>query len=326
MPLDNPKIIVTRRLPAPIEQRLVDDYGALLNASDRQFSADELRDALGACDVLLCTLTDPLTRDVLITPKRRAVMLANFSVGVNHIDLAAAREAGLVVTNTPGVLTEDTADLTMLLMLAGARRAFEGDRELRAGQWTGWRPTHLLGTRVAGKTLGIVGFGRIGQAVARRAALGFGMRVLYHSRRRVPDEARASGAEWHESLESLLGESDFVSLHCPAMPETHHLINTKSLQAMRASAWLVNTARGDVVDEQALIDALKSGRLAGAALDVYEREPLVSPRLLALGNVVTLPHLGSATVESRVAMGERVLANIADFIAGRRPRDTIATA
>ena len=325
MPLDQPKIIVTRRLPAPIEQRLVDDYGAVLNTSDRQLSANELRGALTECDILLCTLTDPLTRDVLMMPGRRAVMLANFSVGVNHIDLAAAREAGLVVTNTPGVLTEDTADLTMLLILAGARRAFEGDRELRAGQWSGWRPTHLLGTRVSGKTLGIVGFGRIGQAVARRAALGFGMRVLYHSRRQVPDEARASGAEWRGSLESLLGESDFVSLHCPATPETHHLIDAESLAAMRSSAWLVNTARGDVVDEAALVDALGSGQIAGAALDVYEHEPLVPPALLALRNVVTLPHLGSATMESRVAMGERALLNIAAFVEGRNPPDMVVS-
>ena len=325
MPLDQPKIIVTRRLPAPIEQRLVDDYGAMLSPGDRQLSADELRAALAECDILLCTLTDPLTRHVLMTPDRRAVMLANFSVGVNHIDLAAAREAGLVVTNTPGVLTEDTADLTMLLILAGARRAFEGDRELRSGQWTGWRPTHLLGTRVAGKTLGIVGFGRIGQAVARRAALGFGMRVLYHSRRQVPDEARASGAEWRESLDALLRECDFVSLHCPATPETHHLINARALAALRSSAWLVNTARGDVVDEAALVDALRSARIAGAALDVYEHEPRVPPTLLALPNVVTLPHLGSATMESRVAMGERTLLNIAAFVEGRKPPDAVVS-
>ena len=325
MPLDQPKIIVTRRLPAPIEQRLVDDYGAMLSPGDRQLSADELRAALAECDILLCTLTDPLTRHVLMTPDRRAVMLANFSVGVNHIDLAAAREAGLVVTNTPGVLTEDTADLTMLLILAGARRAFEGDRELRSGQWTGWRPTHLLGTRVAGKTLGIVGFGRIGQAVARRAALGFGMRVLYHLRRQVPDEARASGAEWRESLDALLRECDFVSLHCPATPETHHLINARALAALRSSAWLVNTARGDVVDEAALVDALRSARIAGAALDVYEHEPRVPPTLLALPNVVTLPHLGSATMESRVAMGERTLLNIAAFVEGRKPPDAVVS-
>jgi glyoxylate reductase len=325
MPLDQPKIIVTRRLPAPIEQRLVGDYGAMLSPGDRQLSADELRAALAECDILLCTLTDPLTRHVLMTPDRRAVMLANFSVGVNHIDLAAAREAGLVVTNTPGVLTEDTADLTMLLILAGARRAFEGDRELRSGQWTGWRPTHLLGTRVAGKTLGIVGFGRIGQAVARRAALGFGMRVLYHSRRQVPDEARASGAEWRESLETLLRDCDFVSLHCPATPETHHLINTESLAAMRSSAWLVNTSRGDVVDEAALVDALRAAQIAGAALDVYEHEPRVPPALLALPNVVTLPHLGSATMESRVAMGERTLLNIAAFMEGRKPPDAVVS-
>lgn len=318
MPLREPKIVVTRRLPGAIQERLKTEYGAELNEADRQYTADDLRAALGRCDILLCTLTDPLTRDVLTTPGRRAVMLANYGVGLNHIDLTAARKAKLMVTNTPGVLTEDTADLTMLLILAVARRVFEGDRELRARQWTSWRPTHMLGTRVTGKTLGIVGFGRIGRAVAARASKGFWMRVLYHSRRQAFDEG---GAEWRESLEALLRECDFVSLHAPATPETHHMINASMIRSMRPSAYLINTARGDLVDEAALVDALKSGRLAGAALDVYEGEPAVNPALLALPNVVTLPHLGSATVESRVAMGERVLANIAAFVAGDEPPD-----
>lgn len=320
MPLREPKIVVTRRLPAAIQERLQKEYGAELNDSDRQFTADDLRAALGRCDILLCTLTDQLTGEVLATPGRQAVMLANYGVGVNHIDLAAARKAKLVVTNTPGVLTEDTADLTMLLMLTVARRAFEGDRELRARQWTSWRPTHMLGTRVTGKTLGIVGFGRIGRAVAARASKGFWMRVIYHSRRQAFDEG---GAEWRDSLEALLRESDFVSLHAPATPETRHMINAATIRSMRPSAYLINTARGDLVDEAALVEALKSRRLAGAALDVFEGEPAVNPALLALPNVVTLPHLGSATVESRVAMGERVLANIAAFVAGETPPDRV---
>ncbi|MGQ0650034.1 MAG: 2-hydroxyacid dehydrogenase [Gemmatimonadaceae bacterium] len=316
---------VTRRLPAPVEATLTSIYGAALNTSDVQMSDEELVAALRDYDIVLCTLTDRLTRSVLFTPERRARLLANFGVGTNHIDLDAARAANLVVTNTPGVLTEDTADLTMLLLLGVARRAWEGDRELRAGQWSGWRPTHLLGTRVTGKTLGIVGFGRIGRAVARRAASGFGMRVLYWSRHRLqPAEEGALGVVWCDTLEQLLERSDFVSLHCPATPETRHLLDGRTLAHLRPSAFLVNTARGDVVDEAALIRALHAGDLAGAALDVFDGEPAVSPELLALPSVVILPHLGSATVEARIAMGECALRNIAAFVAGREPPDRVA--
>ncbi len=314
--MPSPSIIVTRRLPAPIEEALVRDYGAVLNPDDHQFNADELRDALQRFDIVLCTLTDRLTRDVLMVAGRRARFLANFGVGLNHIDLAAAREAGLMVSNTPGVLTEDTADLTMLLLLAAARRAWEGDRELRAGLWTGWRPTHLLGTRLSGKTLGIAGLGRIGEAVARRARLGFGMSVAYWSRTRRPEVESELSVTWCPTLRELLGQSDFVTLHCPATADTRHLINADTLASMRSGAFLVNTSRGDVVDEAALLEALRSGRLAGAALDVFEGEPAVNPRLLSLANVTTLPHLGSATIESRVAMGERVLRNIGAFVTG----------
>lgn len=311
-----PSIVVTRRLPAPIEETLRRDYGAVLNQDDHQFGADEFVGALRSFDIVLCTLTDRLTRDILLTPGRRARLLANFGVGVNHIDLAAAADADLLVSNTPGVLTEDTADLTMLLVLAAARRAWEGDRELRSGQWTGWRPTHLLGTRVSGKTLGIVGLGRIGEAVARRATLGFRMPVQYWSRTRRVDAEAALGLTWCPDLEVLLATSDFVTLHCPATPETRHLINARRLGLMKPGAFLINTSRGDVVDEGALITALESGLLAGAALDVFDGEPNVSRDLLQLGSVTTLPHLGSATLESRVAMGECVLRNIAAFVAG----------
>lgn len=320
------QIIVTRRLPAPVELRLTENYGATLNPDDHQFTSDELAAAMREYDIVLCTLTDPLTRAVFDGAKPvRARLLANFGVGFNHIDLRVARELGLVVTNTPGVLTEDTADHTLLLVLAVARRISEGERELRAGQWAGWRPTHMLGTRVSGKTLGIVGFGRIGQAVAARAHRGFGMRVLYHSRQRANSSIEAStGATMSESLESLLQTSDFVSLHTPATLETRHLMNGERLSHMQRHAFLINTSRGDVIDELALTRALDAGVIAGAALDVFDGEPAVRRELMNRDNVVLVPHLGSATIESRVAMGQRALANIEAFLAGEEPPDRIA--
>ena len=319
------KIIVTRRLPPAVEQELSSKYDVTLNGDDHQFTPDELAAALREADIVLCTLTDDLSRTTFdIAGDARARLLANFGVGFNHIDLDAAVEAGITVTNTPGVLTEDTADLTMLLILSVARRANEGERELREGRWTGWRPTHLLGTRVTGKTLGIVGFGRIGQAVAARARHGFGMRVLYHSRRRANQQTELrTGVTSSASFEALLHESDFVSLHCPATPETRHLMNATTLRAMQPGAFLINTARGDIVDEEALITALDEGVIAGAALDVYEGEPLVNQRLLVRDNVVVLPHIGSATVESRVAMGRRAIANIDAFIEHRELPDRV---
>ena len=323
--MNSPRIIVTRRLPASVEQDLVERYDASLNQDDHQFTRDELSTALRDADIVLCTLTDDLSRPTLEAARGgRARLLANFGVGFNHIDLTAARELGLAVTNTPGVLTEDTADHTLLLILAVARRAGEGERELRAGKWTGWRPTHLLGSRVSGKTLGIVGFGRIGRAVAARAHNGFGMKVIYHSRTRADTATeQATGASQSESLETLLQQSDFVSLHCPATPETHHLINEVRLRQMQPHAYLVNTSRGDVVDERALVAALEEKLIAGVALDVYDGEPRVNPQLLTRENVVLLPHLGSATVESRVAMGRRAIANIDAFVAQRPLPDRI---
>lgn len=319
-------LIVTRRLPAPVEEELTSRFGAALNADDHQFTSDQLSAAMREADIVLCTLTDDLSRNTIQAARGgRVRLLANFGVGFNHIDLAVAREAGIAVTNTPGVLTEDTADLTMLLILAAARRAGEGERELRAAQWTGWRPTHMLGTRVTGKVLGIVGFGRIGQAVASRAHHGFGMRVVYHSRHAANSEIEErTGARNSGSLENLLRESDFVTLHTPSTPETRHLMNGARFRAMQRHAFLVNTSRGDVVDEDALIEALDSGTIAGAALDVYDKEPFVRPDLLARDNIVLLPHLGSATMESRVAMGRRVLANIDAFVAGVELPDRIA--
>jgi glyoxylate reductase len=319
-------IIVTRRLPDAVEKELVDTYGARLNADDHQFTPRELTDAMREADIVLCTLTDDLSRPTIEAARGgRVKLLANFGVGFNHIDLGAAREQGIAVTNTPGVLTEDTADHTLLLMLAVARRVTEGERELRDGRWTGWRPTHMLGTRVTGKTLGIVGFGRIGQAVAQRAHHGFGMRVVYHSRSAADAETETRvGATRCASLDGLLEQSDFVSLHCPATPDTYHLMNADRFRQMNRHAFLVNTSRGDVVDDEALIAALDDTQLAGAALDVYEGEPSVNHRLLGRDNVVLVPHLGSATVESRVAMGRRAIANIDAFVAQQELPDRIA--
>lgn len=317
-------IYVTRRLPEPVERTLADELGATLNADDAPRAPDELRSALAGHEVLLCTLTDRLTRDVLDAGAGRCRLLANFGAGVNHIDLKAAHAFGMRVTNTPGVLTDDTADLTMLLILAAARRAREGDAELRGERWAGWRPTHLLGTRVTGATLGIVGFGRIGQAVARRAWHGFGMPVRYHSRRRAdPDAEAMSGATFVPRLEELLASSDVVSLHCPATPETHHLIGAPQLACMRRSAFLVNTARGDVVDESALVDALERGIIAGAGLDVFEHEPAVPEALRTHPSVFALPHLGSATLASRVAMGEKAVRNIRAHLRGELLPDEV---
>ncbi|HEX5830610.1 MAG TPA: NAD(P)-dependent oxidoreductase [Gemmatimonadaceae bacterium] len=250
--------------------------------------------------------------------------LCNFGVGVGHVDLEACARAGLIVTNIPDVLTDDTADLAIALLLAVMRGMGAGERRVRGGRWAGWAPTADLGTRVSGKTLGIVGFGRIGQAVARRAALGFGMRVLVHSRRPpAPDHPLAPHLTWCPTLDALLVACDAVSLHVPATPDTRHLLDARRLGLLRPSAFLVNTARGDVVDEEALAEALAASRLAGAGLDVYAREPDVPAALLALDNVVLLPHLGSATRETRLAMGRRVLANLEAFFAGGEPPDRV---
>ncbi|HEU4632116.1 MAG TPA: D-glycerate dehydrogenase [Gemmatimonadaceae bacterium] len=319
-----PVVVVTRRLPQRVEDALLERYDARLNTLDQPLGEAELRDAVRQADALLCTVTDRVTREVLTAAPRRSRLVVNFGVGVNHIDLAAAREAGIVVTNTPGVLTDDTADLAIALLLAVARRTGEGERLVRAGAWPGWAPTQLLGTRVSGKTLGIVGYGRIGRAVAQRARHGFGMRVLVHSRRPAAGEGTTAEIEWRAELDDLLVESDFVSLHCPATPDTRHLIDGGRLRRMQRTAYLVNTARGDVVDERALADALHAGTIAGAGLDVYEREPAVWPALLNAPNVVLLPHLGSATAETREAMGLRALANLDAFFGDGEPPDRVA--
>jgi len=319
-----PAVVVTRRLPEPVERELSREFDARLNRDDRPLGPDGLQDALRTADALLCTVTDKLTAEVLSADPRRARLLANFGVGFNHIDTAAAKARGLAVSNTPDVLTEATADIAITLLLMASRRTGEGERHVRAGAWTGWRPTHMLGTQVSGKVLGLVGMGRIARAVARRAHHGFGMRVIFHDPYPpTAAEAAALGAEPRASLEHVLEESDFVSLHCPATPETRHLMNRERLRRMRPGAFLINTARGDVVDEAALVEALGSGTIAGAGVDAVEKEPQVSPALVAMENVVLLPHLGSATQETRIAMGMRAVENLRLFFSGAPLRDRV---
>ena len=319
-----PTVVVTRRLPAPVEEQLAREFQARLNPDDHPFTPAELQEALRSADGVVPTVSDRVSADTLSVEPLRARILANFGVGFNHIDVSAAQARGLVVTNTPDVLTDDTADEAILLMLMVARRAGEGERHVRTGAWTGWRPTHMLGTRLSGKVLGLIGMGRIGRAVAKRAHHGFAMRVMFHDPYPPPAEVVTElGAERQRSVEDVLREADFVSIHSPATPETRHLINAARLALMRPTAFLINTARGDIVDEAALVTALERGQIAGAALDVYEQEPRVTPGLLKLDNVVLLPHLGSATQETRVAMGMRALDNLKAFFAGATPRDRV---
>jgi lactate dehydrogenase-like 2-hydroxyacid dehydrogenase len=324
MTTSRPRIVVTRCVPEAVEQRAREEFDAVLNPTDTPMTAEALRDAMRTADGLLPTVTDRLTADVIGVSGQRVRVVANFGVGFNNIDVAAAKQQGIVVTNTPDVLTDDTADLAIALLFMAARRLGEGERQLRAGRWGGWCPTHHLGIKVTGKTLGIIGLGRIGRAVAKRATGGFAMRVIYYDPPVSEADGRAAGAERRDSVEAVLRESDFVSLHAPASPENRHLINAQRLALMPRHAILVNTARGDIVDESALARALQSKTIAGAGLDVYEREPAVTPELLALENVVLLPHLGSATAETRVAMGMRALDNLAAFFSGTAPRDRVA--
>jgi lactate dehydrogenase-like 2-hydroxyacid dehydrogenase len=313
---NRPVVTVTRRLPDEIEREISQIFDARFNRDDRPLSAAQLREGLSGSDAILCTVTDRFSDDVLAAEPLRARLLANFGVGFNHIDMAAARRRGIRVTNTPDVLTDDTADLAMALMLMTLRRLGEGERLLRSGAWVGWAPTQHLGRRLTGKALGILGMGRIGRAVARRAALGFGMRIRYASPSTLPaGEAAVLDAERVEADE-LFARSDIVSLHCRASAETRHLVNARTLALMAPHAVLINTARGDIVDEAALATALEAGRPAAAGLDVYDEEPRVHPGLLRLENVVLLPHLGSATLETRLAMGRRALANLTAFFEG----------
>ncbi|RVA89439.1 D-glycerate dehydrogenase [Mesorhizobium sp. M7A.F.Ca.US.006.04.2.1] len=318
--MSKPKVIVTRRWPHEVEQRLGDHFDVTLNEADRPYEQQELRQALLLADAVLPTVTDRLGAD-LFAGGVRARILGNFGVGFNHIDIAAASAAGLIVTNTPAVLTDATADLAMTLLLMCARRAGEGERELRSGKWTGWRPTHLCGTQVSGKTVGIIGMGRIGQAMARRCHFGFGMEVVFFDSQPVPHPGMP--ARQLATVDEVLAASDFVSLHCPGGGENPRLINERRLARMKESAFLINTARGDVVDEDALVQALRERRITGAGLDVFETEPSVPRALTEREDVVLLPHLGSATSETRIAMGMRVIDNLSAFFEGRTPPDAV---
>jgi len=319
----NPHVVVTRRLPQAVEARMAELFHVEHNADDLAMDPDALQAAMARATVLVPTVTDDIDAAVIAAAGPELRLIANFGAGVDHIDLAAARAKGIVVTNTPGVLTDDTAEMVMALILSVPRRLAEGDRLVRAGKWTGWAPTGMLGQRVRGKALGIVGMGRIGQAVAVRARA-FGLSVHYHNRHRLPVAIENElGAVWHETLYAMLRQVDIVSLNCPSTRETRHLINAAALAAMPPTAYLINCARGEIVDEAALAAALKAGALAGAGLDVFEAEPTVTPALLDLPNVVLLPHLGSATVEGRQAMGEKVITNIRSWVDGHRPPDQV---
>ncbi len=323
MAVKKPLVIVTRKLPAPVETRLMELFDTRLNMSDEPMSSEELVEAMKVADVVVPTVTDRIGPAMLEQAGGNLKLLANFGAGVDHIDLPAAKAKGLMVTNTPDVLTNDTADLTMALILAVPRRIAEGERVLRTGAWTGWSPTFLSGHRVGGKRLGIIGMGRIGAAVARRAKA-FGLSIHYHNRRPVDAELEAElEAVYWESLDQMLARMDIISVNCPHTPATYHLLNARRLDLMPTNAYIVNTSRGDVIDEAALGKALRAGKIAGAGLDVFEREPAVDPSLMGLDNCMLLPHMGSATHEARIEMGEKVIINIKAFADGHKPPNRV---
>ena len=323
MATSKPLVIVTRKVPEAIEARMMELFDTRLNDDDHPMSSDELVEAVKTADVLVPTVTDRIDSRILSQANENLRLIASFGAGVDHIDLATARTRGITVTNTPGVLTEDTADMTMALILAVPRRLAEGERLVRSGDWAGWGPTSMLGHRIWGKRLGIIGMGRIGAAVARRAR-GFGLSVHYHNRRRVPEmlEQELEAAYW-ESLDQMLARMDIISVICPHTPATFHLLSARRLDLLQPHAYIVNTSRGEVIDEAALTRMLRDGRLAGAGLDVFEHEPAINPKLLELEKVVLLPHMGSATIEGRIDMGEKVLINIKTFVDGHSPPDRV---
>ncbi|MEJ1994733.1 MAG: D-glycerate dehydrogenase [Limibacillus sp.] len=321
-----PLVVVTRRLPDVIETRMMELFDARLNLNDEPMSQAELVEAVKSAEVLVPTVTDRIDAAILSQAGPQLRLIASFGTGVDHIDLKTARQRGITVTNTPGVLTEDTADMTMALILAVPRRLTEGERLLREGEWRGWSPTHMLGHRITGKRLGIIGMGRIGSAVARRAK-GFGLSIHYHNRRRVHQDLEEElEATYWESLDQMLARMDIISINCPHTPATYHLLSARRLKLLQSSTYIVNTSRGEVVDENALTRMLERGEIAGAGLDVFEHEPAVNPKLLKLSNVVLLPHMGSATIEGRNAMGEKVIINIKTFVDGHTPPDRVLEA
>jgi glyoxylate reductase len=323
MPPQRPLVIVTRKLPDAIETRMMELFDTRLNLADQPLTPGELVEAMKQADVLVPTVTDRIDASILSQAGARLKLIASFGTGVDHIDLKTARQRGIIVTNTPGVLTEDTADMTMALILAVPRRLAEGERLVRSGKWSGWGPTSMLGHRIWGKRLGIVGMGRIGTAVARRAR-GFGLAVHYHNRRRVPADLEMDlEATYWESLDQMLARMDIVSINCPHTPATYHLLSARRLKLMQPHAYIVNTSRGEVIDENALARMIERGEVAGAGLDVFEHEPAVNPKLLRLDSVVLLPHMGSATLEGRIDMGEKVIINIKTFADGHNPPDRV---
>jgi glyoxylate reductase len=323
MPPQKPLVIVTRKLPDAIETRMMELFETRLNLADAPLSQAELIEAVKQADVLVPTVTDRIDAGILSQAGPRLKLIASFGTGVDHIDLKTARQRGIIITNTPGVLTEDTADMTMALILAVPRRLAEGERLVRSGKWTGWGPTSMLGHRIWGKRLGIIGMGRIGTAVARRAR-GVGVAIHYHNRRRVhPDLEGELEATYWESLDQMLARMDIVSINCPHTPATYHLLSARRLKLMQPHAYIVNTSRGEVIDENALARMIERGEIAGAGLDVFEHEPAVNPKLLRLDSVVLLPHMGSATLEGRLDMGEKVIINIKTFADGHNPPDRV---
>ncbi|WP_430422449.1 2-hydroxyacid dehydrogenase [Phenylobacterium sp.] len=323
MPTRKPKVIVTRKLPDPVETRMRELFDTELNISDEPMSRKQLIEAVGRCDVLSSTITDKIDAGLIEKAGERLKLIANFGAGVDHIDVAAANAKGIIVTNTPGVLTEDTADLTMTLIMATLRRVVEGANAVQSGEFTGWAPTWMLGRRITGKRLGIIGMGRIGASVARRAKA-FGLQIHYHNRKPVShvvsDELEAT---YWDSLDQMLARVDIVSVHTPATPSTYHLLSARRLRLLQPHAVVINTARGSIIDEQALADLLADGKIAGCGLDVFEQEPRINPKLLKLPQAVLLPHMGSATVEARVDMGEKVIINIKTWMDGHRPPDRV---
>jgi glyoxylate reductase len=318
-----PLVIVTRKLPDVVETRMMELFDARLNDGDAPMSPVQLQAACAEADVLVPTVSDRIDEFVIAAARPRLKLIASFGSGFDHIDLAAAKAKGIMVTNTPGVLTEDTADMSMALILAVARRVGEGERLIRGGKWQGWSPTFMLGQRLWGKRLGILGMGRIGQALARRAK-GFGLSIHYHNRKRVAEEIEQElAATYWESLDQMLARMDILSVNCPHTPATFHLLSARRLKLMRREAILVNTARGEVIDEEALIGLLLEHAISGAGLDVFESEPKMDSRLLGLDNVVLLPHMSSATLEGRIDMGQRVILNIKTFADGHRPPDRV---
>ena len=320
------KVIVTRQLPEPVETRLKELFDVELNEDDTPMDRAKLLNAMKRADVLLPTITDRIDANILAGAGENLRLIASYGAGFDHIDVQSARARGILVSNTPGVLTDDTADMTMALILAVPRRVKEGALLMQSGDWTGWSPTAMMGHRVGGKRLGIVGMGRIGRAVAERAAA-FGMQIHYHNRKRLrPEIEDALNATYWESLDQMLSRMDVVSVNCPHTPATFHLLSARRLRLMKPSAYLVNTARGEIVDENALAKMLREGELAGAGLDVFEEHEGVNPQLVGLDNVLLLPHMGSATLEGRLEMGEKVIVNIKTFADGHRPPDQVVPA